>query len=813
MLKSTFCFLLTITALHATKAQDTLYFDEDWRETSNGKHAYYRPLPLKKEGELLLLRDYYKNGQLQMQGYIKASNPEIYVGDIYWYDENGFDTGMRQYKNKSSFKELSYYYPDGSLWQKITYSNTGEKEKIITYIDGQIVATGYISPSEIFSGTFSYGQPIKHYEYKETDEDSHPRTVANAPMLSENKKQESNFYFIIVFWDNGNKASETKVTYTSYGSTTEVYKKTWNKEGKLISERKYDLETPSPSYIEQEYYTKNYLATRIQETTPYKNGEKHGVSIVYNNNGDTLYRSIFKQDELQEVNIYQDNTPVQKNAYQNNNPYDGVFTEEMGGVTKEFNLRKGIKVGKEILKEKDSEKILAEGVYQNGQPWDGTFFNEGDLFEILQYKNGIQEGVQRAFSNLYFEHIKEEFEMKNGLRDGYRRIYDEDSLVNESVYENDQIVSGTIQEDNMKLTYANGKLKARSQFHHRDENRLLSTEQFEQDELQSITYFDFTIEEQPKASYTGYFKNHKPFSGFFKLDTLIDEIPLIDYYENGELKYQYSFDFIEQLENYDHFLYTERATYREGKIVSGPQYKNIEGERLLLRMDYRNERVNRFNVNFFAMHFFTRMTFELKNDVLSISAINSPVSIKVYRKNQSIVADLYKDGKLLRKGEEQLQVEEGSPSSITFYYIKDKQIKAFATSILPFLDENLEPNDLVMKLYPIFPMHETMNMQTLLNKLLSRFESDNIYEMFEYSMIENFPFKREDMLTTVEFDKEGEMTFGIRPSVQSDGSILVKGIDKGQIKKKTIFKNIDDLLKNNKANFKKFEHSLLNTLD
>ncbi|WP_144062622.1 toxin-antitoxin system YwqK family antitoxin [Sphingobacterium paucimobilis] len=797
---------------HIVQAQDILYFDEDWQKTTKDKHVYYRPLPLKKEGELLLLRDYYKGGQLQMQGYLIADNPEIYVGDAYWYDEKGFDTSFSQYKNNSTVKQLNYYYPDGSLWQTVNYGTNGKKEKITTYLHNKVIATGYISPSEELSGNFSYGQPLSYYEYSPSDEGVMLEKTIAVPTDPVTKTKEQRFYFITVFWENGNKASETKVAYKPYGGTAEVYKKTWNKEGKFISEKKYDSETPNASYIEEEYYTKNYIATQIQETTPYKNGERYGVSIVYSNNGDTLYRSVFKQDELQEVNIYQNNKPTQKNIYQDSKPYDGIFTDEMGGVIKEFRLRKGVKIDKEFLKEQDSQKILAEGVYQNGQPWDGTFFNEGDLFEILQYKNGVQEGIQRAFSNLYFEHIKEEYEMKNGLRHGYRRMYEEDSLVNESIYKNGQIVSGTIQEDNMKLTYANGKVKTRSQFHHRDENRLLSTEQFEDDIIQSITYFDFSIKEQPKASYTGYFRNEKPYAGFFKLDTLIDDISLIDYYENGTLKYKYSFDFIEQLENYEHYLYTVKTSYKEGQPISGPLYKRVGRERLL-QIDYTEGKINHFDVNLFGMHYFARISFQLNNNILSISGGNSPIAIKAYQADQSIIADLYKDNQIFRKGQESIQIKEGSPNSITFYYIKDGQIKTFATSILPFMDEDIDHNDLVMKLYPMFPMNNTTDMQTLLNKFLNKFETEDLEETFEYGIGENFPFKMEDILTTVEFDQNGAIAYGIRPIIQPDGSILIEGIENGKIKKKTTFKSIPELLKNNKADFKKFEHNLLNDIN
>ncbi|MCH5599190.1 hypothetical protein [Niabella ginsengisoli] len=86
---------------------------------------------------MLLLRDYYKNGIIQFQGYMKPENEDTYIGDAYWYDENGFDNGMKQSINKSSLNELIYYNKDGTIWQKIEYNKEGEKSKITTYLNGK----------------------------------------------------------------------------------------------------------------------------------------------------------------------------------------------------------------------------------------------------------------------------------------------------------------------------------------------------------------------------------------------------------------------------------------------------------------------------------------------------------------------------------------------------------------------------------------------------------------------------------------------------------------------------------------------------
>ena len=59
--------------------KDTLYFDRQWKPTTRQNHEYYR-LHLEKTGKLSLIIDYYKNGNMQMQGYAYTDSLDILVG-------------------------------------------------------------------------------------------------------------------------------------------------------------------------------------------------------------------------------------------------------------------------------------------------------------------------------------------------------------------------------------------------------------------------------------------------------------------------------------------------------------------------------------------------------------------------------------------------------------------------------------------------------------------------------------------------------------------------------------------------------------
>ena len=75
----------------SVNAQETIWFDKNWQETSKENHEYYRPAPKKiKDGFWIV--DYYKNGQIQMEGYSTNKNPneeEIFDGLVLYYHPNG----------------------------------------------------------------------------------------------------------------------------------------------------------------------------------------------------------------------------------------------------------------------------------------------------------------------------------------------------------------------------------------------------------------------------------------------------------------------------------------------------------------------------------------------------------------------------------------------------------------------------------------------------------------------------------------------------------------------------------------------------
>ncbi|MGE8425771.1 MAG: hypothetical protein ACN6PI_23240, partial [Sphingobacterium siyangense] len=202
-------------------------------------------------------------------------------------------------------------------------------------------------------------------------------------------------------------------------------------------------------------------------------------------------------------------------------------------------------------------------------------------------------------------------------------------------------------------------------------------------QLKSVIYSNFLIKEKPQKSYTGIYQNQKPYEGYFINKIILNEIPLVDFYEKGELKYQYSFDFLKQLDNYQFYEYDQKSVYKNGEIVDGFDFiDNDEG--FLLRIGYKNKKANYLEMNLFAMHAFNRFTFDYSGKEIIVKDFEKQTSIKLTEKNNGIFAEVFDESGKLIVNNQQKEVQKSSPNSTTIFKIENNQLK----------EENISPESL-----------------------------------------------------------------------------------------------------------------------
>ncbi|WP_108869091.1 hypothetical protein [Aquimarina aquimarini] len=248
----------------AIQNKDTLYFDSSWKPTIRSKHQFYRLLPLKTTKNLSLIIDYYKNGNMQMQGYAYTDSLTKLVGDVYWYDENGFDSSYEQNFNSTN-EPLEYYHNNGSIWKTITYKN-GVKEGVVKLFNNK----GAFITSETFKEGFitndTIGKFNKRYYSGTNYNKTHTFDKATPPI------------------DN-----YTKTLYWSHtGNPAKIIKYTDNT---IIEERSYSENKQLTQHLSKNDFVNNKLLDGKYYTIKTNNGFAITIdSIHFNNQKSKLIR-------------------------------------------------------------------------------------------------------------------------------------------------------------------------------------------------------------------------------------------------------------------------------------------------------------------------------------------------------------------------------------------------------------------------------------------------------------------------------------------------------------------------------------------
>lgn len=380
-------FIILLFLIKILFAKDTIYYDNNWKKTTKNNSSYFRPLPFQKNGNVYLVRDYYKNGNLQMQAYVLDKDDDSsFVGDVFYYNIDGVDKRVESFINNSKTKELIYYNHKGKLWQKNLYNDEGEISKIEVFKDAKIIASGIIKEKKL-EGSF-IRIPSDFYLT--------PEMLKEGSIMiggSGNPEFRTFLNFSeIIFWENGNKAKEVKYSRKSDNSF-DISTTYWNENGVLVPE-----ET-----IDQKGYTTNVYFTYHL---------KNGFAKSYK-----LKRKSYANTFLTVENYDVDGNLDQKLIYKNYKPYDGFFVDyEDGRFLKTATLKEGIYIDEFIVKNRDNIEI-SRGIYKDSKPFSGTFITDvyGEkgfaYYLINNYVDGVISGKQQEFDS-HFKLLKE-YEINN----------------------------------------------------------------------------------------------------------------------------------------------------------------------------------------------------------------------------------------------------------------------------------------------------------------------------------------------------------------------------------------------------------------
>jgi antitoxin component YwqK of YwqJK toxin-antitoxin module len=639
--------LILTSSFSFSQNSDRIYYDKDWKETTKENASFYRIKPSKKVDNLFLMEDFYSNKTPQFQGYALQSDENSYVGDIVWYDENGFDTSEYQYYNNSAVPVLTYYYPNGKKRKTIEYKK-GRKNgfSIVYHQDGTVLMKGKYLNGKPVEGDFEEVKNWDDYRENKLDEEAYQEQtevmVETSPVMVEDyqagtkKKVITKIVKKKIFWINSKQLAQEIWYDIEYDRMHPFKQINYDVTGKVLQTinqndfEEYGSEISNGN--DYQYYTQNKFAVSIKSKTGYKQGQKFGEEIKYYPNGKIHELTKYSDGEKvgDEIVYNKDETIMKKRLYKNGEPFEGNFEENFAGrLLINQSYVKGLKEGEAIVKT-DTDSIVAKGIYKNGKPYNGTFVVKTgeDLHELIHVADFKKNGLQKVF-NYDINNPVKTYNAVNDIIDGETIFYDNGEVTGKLEYKNGLPYEGKLAEAEKAVIYKKGAIAEeifyRSTYGRTDENNILKSKHYTNGKLSKIDDRSFTLTEKMQDSYEGIYKDEKPYSGYFSAD--LREFNYVDYYENGTKKYQYSNNYLENLEKYQYPNYDIKSTYKDGKIVDGPEY--IKQGRQFISKYWKNGVLMSFDFDVFAMHYFNRNHFELKNNAIELEEFNNKVKGKI----------------------------------------------------------------------------------------------------------------------------------------------------------------------------------------
>lgn len=597
--------------------QDTIYFDNNWKETVKDSAAFFRP-PVKMENDLFRIKDYYISGQLQMSGLSQSDNKTFWHGEVSWYNA------------------------DGTLLQKGGYTHNRLNGKFITYLNNKKLVAIYDN-GYFVSGAMNRSQNYNNY-YLEIKNDTLKEVIYDTDMNGiryENYSLVKGTRFLSKYYDEKGKLVATlKTLDNGYTQGDEVFYYYNPMRLKQINHYPYERFLAETVYYPNEqlrtkfelepeykktYFTENgtklgsitytlendYLkpenGTEYFFTYGYNEDEGHVVSAVKTYENGKILKDELKYDngQVKSITTYNDNkkelqisydengTEIARMTYENYYPLNGTeiigdrkSTYANGELVKEINYYPKTD---SVFSEKTTEKetyFNKEGEvigeleidYQNkyAKPMDGKRFFVGydtDISSIEVYKDGFVTERTVFRSKLMAENEKLEFKRTEYYEDdGYKKI-------REVVYYSNGVMQSDIEYKGYDKKF--GKF-------YNDKGELIGTYDYVKKDGKLYEFFDDSnvvrlIQEETNGNITKLKRyDYGPYRKYGDVDALlVEELDVTccykSYKRNGE-------------------LFTE-AKYKDGQPWEGALYDAASRTKISIKDGMRNGAYKKFDYN------------------------------------------------------------------------------------------------------------------------------------------------------------------------------------------------------------------------
>lgn len=335
-------------------AQQKTYFDEEWKVTTADKMAYYRETT--KEGSLYRIKDFYKNGTLQMDGLSHNDSPteEVWEGKVTWYNEDGSVEYYTTYKNGKMNGETGMTRPNGD------YSRA-------MYKDDEVISSEYLShkTDDNYSSYQKFdGKTTTSVYFDEDIKGIRMEEISNGDGTYTTKFYGEGGKYIGQATNNENGLSGTYVSYYSnpmrvqqideYKNSVLVYRKAKYSTGELKNEFKKNDKSAQDIYYDKKGKIIGKL-DYIKEADSEDFKPQKGVMIT------------FDDDKFSQKDYYENGS-----VYKQENYKDGVLWQ-----TKDFYESEGNSLPKKLTTYNPDGSVRFVLNYKDGEEYEGTYIDDG----------------------------------------------------------------------------------------------------------------------------------------------------------------------------------------------------------------------------------------------------------------------------------------------------------------------------------------------------------------------------------------------------------------------------------------------------
>lgn len=362
-------------------SQQKTYFDENWDVTTKEKMEFYREST--KQGTLTLVKDFYKNGTLQMEGLVSDTTPgaEVYEGKITWY------------------------YPDGKIQSTSNY-----KKGILNGTSQSYDSKGRLTEDYIYNAEGLYSG--KSFTFKDSE------YGADSNSISEYKNGE---LIQSVVYDDDIKGIRHETTVDKKGNTEIKY---YGDKGKYLGNKIYTSDYTTKG-IDVEYYYKPMQISKVdryddngvvkegilyarngkilqEEKKDKKSGHKKTYDesgkkigeLIYKSEGDDTYLAPYEGTDYQYDYTYSHFLSIE--TYKKGSLINRKSFDENGKLSTEIFFDDNIE--QKINYYKEDGTLKGSLIYKDGLAYDGILY---DYNKEQIYKNGVLQD-----SKIYFEEAK-----------------------------------------------------------------------------------------------------------------------------------------------------------------------------------------------------------------------------------------------------------------------------------------------------------------------------------------------------------------------------------------------------------------------